>query len=106
MSTAPFRTQQARTSRTVSLDKAVAAAQSEVARAQSRIAAIERDFHDRLDAAHSWLAETERRLRVAVMQQRRADPVEHAEAIDPAPWLPDAWIDKTTIDPTKCREDD
>jgi hypothetical protein len=115
MSTAPIQTQHGATSRSESRQEALSGvefAQQEVARAEKRLADVERDFRDRLDAAQSWLSETQRRLRCAMMIQRRLDPEVRGEAIPPAPWLPDAtptllnWRDRTTVDERVLREDD
>jgi hypothetical protein len=86
-------------------------AESEVQRAEIRLADVERWNAERLDGARSWLAECRRRLRIATMQQRRLSPVVHGEPMDPAPWLPQPdplfdWRSKITLTPATAFEDD
>jgi hypothetical protein len=87
-------------------------AQSEVQRAEIRLADVVKWNAERIDGARSWLAETQRRLRCAQMIQRRANPVVVGRAIPAAPWLePPAkpglfdWQRKITIDAGRVSDD-
>jgi hypothetical protein len=87
-------------------------AESEVERARKHCLAIEAHYAQQLDAAQSWLRETERRLRCALMVARRSAPDSSCQAVDPAPWLPPTaaplldWKSRITIDENRLREDD
>jgi len=114
MSTAPIRTHTAKRGDAESAKEArqgVELAQSEVQRAENKLADVVRWNADRLAGAQSWLAETQRRLRCAMMIQRRVEPEVVAAPTDPAPWLPDAtptllnWRERITPDAARVSDD-